>query len=258
MPFIQLPPISKANRVYFANRGFNSQVLSGAAGMPLAHTNHRLAWMESLTERALARAAPLRFEVTQSRHDLERIYRFRREIVIEKGWVRADDIGPVGDQDSYDDFAVHIAGWHNRVLVASSRLVLPRPGVPLPTEAVFGLRVATAGVADVGRVAVACGYRGSGHRVLWALLCKSWLEMRARGFTVALTILTAAVQRLYSGWGLDVETLAPPREYWGEIRYPALVRPASSLRGKVLQTMRRAELNQSGIIDVAGKKAGNE
>jgi predicted GNAT family N-acyltransferase len=200
------------------------------------------AWFEALAARMVARAAPLRFEVVSAQNDLRQIYRLRRAVAIEKGWARPEEIGPDGDFDRYDDEALHIAGRDGTELVAASRLVLPAIDRALPTEEAFAIRVNSSLTADVGRVAVAAGYRGAGHRVLWALLCKTWLEQRARGFTSSLAVVTSSVERMYRSWGsFDIVTLAAPRDYWGEMRYPILIRPVSSPDEKLRETVSRAD-----------------
>jgi predicted GNAT family N-acyltransferase len=156
--------------------------------------------MDLLAARMVARAAPLRFAVVHSREDLKQVYRLRRAVVIDKGWAHAEEIGDYGVCDRYDADAVHIAGYDGQRIVAAARLVLRHAGQLLPTEETFALRAQSHEVADVGRVVVAGAYRGAAHRTLWALLCRSWVEMRRCNCTVALTIITAAVGRMYRAW----------------------------------------------------------
>lgn len=116
------------------------------------------------------------------------------------------------------------------VLAATSRLVLPVSGQPLPTEEAFGLAIEPSGqVVDVGRACIAPAYRRmDDHCIFWALLGQTWIEMRARGFTEACCILTSSRARKYQERGLQVVILGAPRPFWGEERLPALIQPAES------------------------------
>jgi predicted GNAT family N-acyltransferase len=198
-------------------------------------------WFEALAARMIPRAAPLRFDVVRVADDLRQVYRLRRAVVIEKGWAPAEDIGPDGECDDYDAGAVHVAGWDGTALVAASRLVLTRRNRTLPAEEAFGIRVATSRIGDVGRVAVSPDYRGAVHKALWALLCKTWLELRARDCTAAVAVVTAAIERLYCSWGsFEITRLAAPREYWGEMRYPVLIQPVRVPNERLIRTVMRA------------------
>lgn len=213
--------------------------------IPQAHDAAGATRVDRLAQRMI-RATPLRFGIVRSPADLQQVYRLRRDVIVEKGWALPGEIDPGGDCDRYDDEAVHIAGWDGTALVAGSRLVLPATDRLLPTEEAFGMRVEPGRIADIGRVAVAAPHRGTTHRALLGLICMTWLAMRARGVSDALTAVTGSMTRLYRSWGLDVLALAPPREYWGEIRHPALVRPACSPYHKLLQTARRAHQQSNG------------
>jgi hypothetical protein len=99
--------------------------------------------------------------------------------------------------------------------------------------------------ADVGRLCVAPACRSVGHRVVWGLLGRTWMEMRAHGFTEAYGIVTPSMARMYRSWGLHVIHLGAKREYQRAARYPALIRPAESLFALV-RTVERLR-DRSGV-----------
>jgi N-acyl-L-homoserine lactone synthetase len=189
-----------------------------------------LARTDILAAQLIARAAPLMFSVARSPAECEAVYRLRYAIVVEKGWAKPEDFPNGIERDAYDDAAIQITAWNNDTLAAATRLVLPVPGHPLPTEETFGLRIESrTQVVDVGRTCVAKPYRDARHRVLAGLLGRTWIEMRAGGFTEACGIFTPAVVRMYRAMGFHVTILSTPRLVWGEARSPVLIRPVESL-----------------------------
>jgi N-acyl-L-homoserine lactone synthetase len=225
---------------------WSSQAVKGYAMSN--HESHEtvsaLAKMGTLAARLVARATPIRLGVAHSPAELEAVHRLRCRIVIEQGWAQPVDLPDGVERDAYDDRAVQVVAWDGAVLAATSRLVLSIPGQPLPTEATFGLAIEPRGrVVDVGRVCVAPTYRGMDHRIFWALLGQTWIEMRARGFTEVCSILTPSFARTYQRWGLQVMILGAPRPFWGEKRLPALIQPAASNHTLLVQT---AEQFQKG------------
>jgi N-acyl-L-homoserine lactone synthetase len=174
----------------------------------------------------LARCAPLRFGVARLAEELDAVFRLRYDVVVERGWARPEQFPDGRERDGYDDRAVQIAVWDGDVLAATTRMVLPMSGEALPTEAAFGLEIEPRGlVLDWGRTCVAPAYRQESHRVLGALLCCAWLEMRQRGYTTACGVFTPAITRLYRHMGMRIEVLAPSRMYWNERRHPVRVLP---------------------------------
>jgi len=197
-------------------------------------TTFALAQMDALAAKLIERARPIRFAVAHSPEELEGIHRLRCRIVLKREWATQEDLPDGLERDEYDARAVHIAAWDGDVLAGTSRLILPLPGRPLPTEALTGLEMAPRGrVADVGRVCVATAYSHASHRVSWGLLGRTWLEMRGRGLTDACCMVTPGVARMYQSWGLRVIKLGASRLYSGEERYPALIRPAESVHSLI-------------------------
>jgi N-acyl-L-homoserine lactone synthetase len=197
----------------------------------IRQTSAGLARTDALAAQLIARAAPIRFSVAQSSAEREAVYRLRYSIVVEKGWARPEDFPDGLERDGYDDTAVQIVAWDADVLAATARLVPPIPGHPLPTEEAFGLTFASRmRLMDVGRTCVAPAYRDAQHRVLAGLLGRTWIELRAGGFTNACGIISPAVVRMCRGMGFDVVLLGAPRLVWGQNRYPVLLRPGRSLR----------------------------
>jgi hypothetical protein len=49
--------------------------------------------------------------------------------------------------------------------------------------------------------------------------------MRRRDFTTCCGAFGSKIIQLYEGLGLTVVKVAPPRLYWGEERWPVVIRP---------------------------------
>ncbi|MEJ2597148.1 MAG: GNAT family N-acyltransferase [Anaerolineales bacterium] len=189
-----------------------------------------LALADSLAGRIVGEAAPIQFRLAQSDSDRQAVYRLRYQVVIEHGWAQPEDLPDGLERDAFDERAIHIAGWDGDVLAATSRLVLPDSQSPLPTEQAFNIKVEPQGrVADMGRQIVDRDYSNVRHLVFAALLAKTWLEMRQRGFTLVCGDFSPAVTRLYRMVGFDVKQIGPSRKFWGEKRFPILVDVAGSV-----------------------------
>ena len=223
-------------------------------------TSSGLARTDAVAAQLIAQAAPLMFSVAQSPEEREAVYRMRYSIVVEKGWAKPEDFPDGVERDAYDDTAVQIVAWDDDTLAAATRLVPPVPGLPLPTEEAFGLKIESrTQMMDVGRTCVARAYRDAQHRVLAGLLGRTWIELRAGGCTEACGIVAPAVARMCRGMGFHVVILGAPRLVWGEERYPVLIRPAGSLHA-LTRRLRRSPAEpegeafpgKSGIRDVPG------
>lgn len=189
-----------------------------------------LALADSLASRIVGVAAPIQFSVAQSDSDRQAVYRLRYQVVIERGWAQPEDLPDGLERDAFDERAIHIVGWDGDVLAATSRLVLPVSQNLLPTEQAFDIKVEPQGqVADMGRQIVGRDYSNVRHLVFAALLAKTWLEMRQRGFTLVCGDFSPAVTRLYRMVGFDVKQIGPSRKFWGEKRFPILVDVAGSV-----------------------------
>jgi hypothetical protein len=202
-----------------------------------AATLAALARADAFAVEVLTRAAPLRFGVAQAPAELEAVYRLRYRVVVQRGWANPEQFPDGLERDDYDDEAIQIVAWDGAALAGTTRLVLPSPGRPLPAEKAFGLEIKSGGkVLDIGRTCRAPDCNDTGHRVLWGILSQAWLEARARGFGEICGIFTPAVTRLYRSLGFKVEIRGAARQYWGQRRYPVLVRPAESI-----DSLRRGE-----------------
>jgi N-acyl-L-homoserine lactone synthetase len=185
--------------------------------------------LDALCALTLERAAPLRFAEARDSVALEATYRLRYRAVIDQSWGRPEEYPGGMERDEYDDVALHVAGWDGDQLVATARLVFPAPGLALPTEAAFDLVVEPRGeVVDLGRLVVARAYRGASHRMLLAILARSWLSIRERGLFRYCAIDSRAMIRLYRRLGFEVVELGEARIYWGEERLPVLFDVAAS------------------------------
>ena len=115
------------------------------------------------------------------------------------------------------------------VLAAAARLIFPAPGLCLPTEDSFQMDVEPRGkVVEWSRTIVVRSYSDREHRLLWGLLGKCWLEMRARGFQYICSALTPGIITLYRRLGLQVTLLGLPGLHGGDQRIPALIGPPSA------------------------------
>ena len=181
--------------------------------------------IDAVFARLVSRAAFIRFELATDDHARQAVFRLRAEAVLRNGWATPDELPGGIERDEYDDVAIHIAGWDGDKLVTSSRLVFPKPGLILPTEAHLDVTDVASDVANLDRMVVAQGYHDASHKVLVALLGQSWKELRLRGFHRAIGTLTPGMIRLYERIGWTVTRIGPPSVYWGEERFPVRFDP---------------------------------
>lgn len=190
-----------------------------------------LAALDQLSRGFIGSIDALRFDVAHDDSEREAVYRLRYQTVIQRGWAQPGDIPDGMEHDPYDEVAIHIVGWDGHRLAATSRLVLPGGGLALPTEEAFHLRVEPHGqVVDMGRQIVAHEYSSIKHKVFAALLAKTWLEIRANGYSLVCGDFSPAMTRLYRIMGFDVKELGPAQSFWGEDRTPIMVNVAKSMQ----------------------------
>lgn len=178
--------------------------------------------VDRLAAEVIAHAAPMSVGVAASPSDLEAAFRMRYRCVVDEGWACPDDFPDGMERDVHDDEAIHIVAWDGGTLAGTVRLVTPASGRPLPIEDAYGLRIEPIGqVVDGGRLVVAPEYRGrAGHVVLAALFARFWQETRAQGYRTIAAVAPRGILELYRNLGLHVTVLGPPRDYWGDERYP--------------------------------------
>jgi N-acyl-L-homoserine lactone synthetase len=183
-----------------------------------------LAEVDALASQSLDWVAPIKFSTAQSEAERVAVYRLRYNAVIEHGWLPPADLPGGIERDDYDNIAIHVVGWDGNTLAATSRLILPKPGLILPTEKAFDILVEPRDqVVDASRFVVARPYSSIEHRVLAVLLAKTWLVMREHGYEMACAAFASlAMLRVYRWMGFHVTVLGPARPYWGEDRYPLL------------------------------------
>jgi N-acyl-L-homoserine lactone synthetase len=166
----------------------------------------------------------LRFDTARDESQREAVYRLRYQTIIERGWAQPGDMPDGMERDHYDEKAIHIVGWDGNTLAASSRIVLPETVLTLPTEEAFRIQIEPRGkVADMGRQIVAREYSSFKNKVFAALLARTWLEIRAHGYSLVCGDFTPAMLRLYRIMGFDAKQLGPAQPFWGEERFPILV-----------------------------------
>lgn len=180
-----------------------------------------LATVDGLARGVLAQLAPIRLELADSDEHREAAYRLRHVVAVREGWIRGEDLPRGAERDGYDDDALHVVGWDGDLLAATARLVFPHPERPLPMEEIFETEIEPRGqVVELGRISVDPAYRERHHLLLYGLLSRSWLEMRARGFHVLAGLASASMLERYRQMGFQMTVLAPPRTHWAEERYP--------------------------------------
>jgi N-acyl-L-homoserine lactone synthetase len=180
--------------------------------------------LDDVCRRILSGAGPIAWGFAASDAERDAVYRLRGHVVLERGWGSREEVPDGREQDRWDESALHAVGWMGGEAVATTRLVFPRPDRLLPIEEVFHLRVRPSGeVVDMGRVVVARDVDQPRRAVFWQLLSLLWLELRDRGFSRVCGANTTSMIRMYEAMGFDVTPLGPPREYWGEQRFPIKV-----------------------------------
>jgi len=186
---------------------------------------------EAIAQEILAQLEPMLFiEATEAQHR-EHCLRLRYRAVMEQQLASAEALPDGLESDSDDERAVHILGMHGGRPVATSRVVLPAPGSPLPTVTAFGLQVPEPDrTVEWGRVVVDPDYRGDGHSIFMGLAAKSWLATRSRGFANVLGATPRRLIALFEALGFVVTVLGEGRHYWGEERYPILCEAKASIR----------------------------
>jgi N-acyl-L-homoserine lactone synthetase len=186
--------------------------------------------IDRLARQAISRVAPIRLGVAQTEAERQAAYRLRYEAVISRGWMTPQEMPDEIEYDRYDDQAVHIVGYDGEMLATTARIIFPRPGQVLPTEAAFGIRIEPRGkVVDAGRFVVARNYSGIEHRMLSVLLAQTWLIVRQQGYArVCAAFASKAMIRVYRQMGFQVTLLGEERFYWGEMRFPVLFDVAQS------------------------------
>jgi N-acyl-L-homoserine lactone synthetase len=181
--------------------------------------------LTALAEQALARLAPLRFDVARDEQERDAVLRMRFECVVAEGWARREDLPAGRERDAYDEQATFVVCRDGERLAGSMRVVAPSPGRVLPSEQEFGVRARPAGgVVEVGRLIVAPDLRPrQGHRILAGLAARGWLEAVARRYERAISSATPELVELYRGLGLRVTVLGPARDHWGARRVPIMI-----------------------------------
>ncbi|MBX3081363.1 MAG: GNAT family N-acetyltransferase [Anaerolineae bacterium] len=192
--------------------------------------------LDALATMMAEKAAPIRFSVAQTREEREAAYRLRYEALIERGAATPQDFPDGLEHDIHDERALQVIGWDGDAPMATGRIVLPVPELPLPTEEAFGLSIAPRGqVVDIGRYTVAHDYAQKENRYFVGMLGYCWLETRRHGYLHVCGTASAGMLRHYRRLGFIVTELAPPHVYYGEERFPCwydVVGSVAALIGK--------------------------
>jgi N-acyl-L-homoserine lactone synthetase len=201
---------------------------------PDGPSEEALVTVDNLARGLIESLDALRFDIARDESQRETVYRLRYQTIIERGWAQPEDMPDGMERDHYDEKAIHIVGWDGNTLAASSRIVLPEAALTLPTEEAFRIQIEPRGeVADMGRQIVGHEYSSFKNKVFAALLARTWLEIRAHGYSLVCGDFTPAMLRLYRIMGFDVKQLGPAQPFWGEDRFPILVDVARSMMALV-------------------------
>ncbi len=177
--------------------------------------------LDSLAASLVEKAAPIRFSIAQTPAEREAAYRLRCQALIDRGAVDPEVFPDGLERDEHDDRAIQALGWSDGRAVATGRLVLPAPGMLLPTEQAFGLTIEPRGqVVDIGRFTVLRELAQKENRFFIGLLGFCWLEAHRRGYIRVCGTASPGMLRHYRRIGFIVTELAPPHTYYGEERFP--------------------------------------
>jgi len=100
-----------------------------------------LARMDDLAAQMIGWIMPIRFAIAHTEAEREAVYRLRYETVIDRGWLKPADLPDSRECDAYDNQAVHLMAVDGHQLAGYARLILPAPGLSLPTEQAFDLQI---------------------------------------------------------------------------------------------------------------------
>jgi N-acyl-L-homoserine lactone synthetase len=186
---------------------------------------------DAVAAEILASLEPLRFREANDERERDACLRLRYRAVVEMRMASIDAFPDGLESDEFDAGAIHILGTDEDRPIATSRIVLPVAGVPLPTEAAFGLRLSDVGsIVEWGRAVVDPDYRGDGHSIFMGLAAQAWQSMRRRGYTTAIGATSKRLIALLEVLGFTVTALGDARCYWGEERYPILCDSGAAIR----------------------------
>lgn len=209
--------------------------------------------LDKLAARAVERAAPVCFDLARTAEEREATYRLRYRAIVEQGWLQAADLPDGREWEPVDETATHMIGRLGDHIVASSRLVVPGSGQPLPLAETFELdKAIPGGIAQLDRVCVARECSDGRNRVMIGLLAANWLEIRRRGLSLLAAIQTSAVLRLCRLIGFTCEPIGPARWYWGEERFPVIFTPQGAL-----PTFRRRVMEETPMSPSLGTGSGS-
>jgi hypothetical protein len=185
--------------------------------------------LDAIAGSFLAALAPIRYAVASSDSECEQVFRLRFRAVIDRGWLKPEDLPGGIERETDDDRAVLVGAWDGTTPVAAARLIFPVDGQRLPVETAFGLDLTPYDMAvQVDRMTVDRAFRDRGSRLLLGLIARCWLEIRARGFHIWTGIDSPGMFRLYRKLGFEATILGPSRTYWGEDRFPILCDPVAA------------------------------
>src|SRR5690242_2334450 len=142
---------------------------------PESDVAEMLAQLDTIAASILAGLAPIRYAVASSAEARGDVFRLRYRAVIDRGWLRPEDLPDGLERETDDDRAVLVGAWDGNTPIAAARMIFPIRDRPLPVETAFGIDLARHGqVVQVDRMTVDRAYRNRGSRLLLGLIARCW------------------------------------------------------------------------------------
>jgi N-acyl-L-homoserine lactone synthetase len=199
---------------------------SRVAGDILASEEAKAARIDAAAEHMLRRLKPVQFRLARTRAEREAAYRLRYRTVTERGWQPPVELTNGLECEPLDEGAHHLIGWRDGQAIANCRIICPTPGQPLPLEEFLGIRVQPVGeVAQIDRFCIDRAYSDRRGELLLGVVCATWQSVHRWGYRYITGFFSGSMIRLYQRFGLEALPIGPACFYWGEERYPALVKP---------------------------------
>ncbi len=116
----------------------------------------------------------VKIKVLKGKEDFEKVYKFRKKIFLQEGYIDAEDV-PDAWKDEYDDYAVNIAAFKNGEPVGALRLVDSQKSGKLPIEKVFKLKDnLPKNCMEVSKLVIDKNFRGGKRLIIYGLIKKAF------------------------------------------------------------------------------------
>jgi len=170
--------------------------------------------LDAIASALVERALPVTVRQTAGPADVAIAQRLRGAAILQRGWSGPETLIDGRDVDPDDDRAVHLLAVRGDRAVGACRLLYPE-GATAPSEPVF-----------LGRLTVIDPEHRAQGSVAGALIGRSWLEIRARGYSRIAGLTSAPMLRLLRRMGFGVRVVGPPIRHFREDRAPIVFGPS--------------------------------